>query len=180
MTEQQAKEIAWAAWQSAANAYRMYPNNNHTFTDYWDNLGKDNFSKMPPPESLQAGKGMRWVKASEKPKTDGWYITDAGTVQFRDGLWRNGEFRETQNMKVSKWLDEQSTQSMQAYTPTVKEQGERFKMPTDKDIIDFALIFNDGKIEREKLSDMVAMCQFIVDRLFENGDIKIPSSKENK
>jgi hypothetical protein len=57
---------------------------------------------------------------------------------------------------------------------------ERFKMPTDKNIVDFALVFNDGKIEHEKLADMVAMCQFIIDRLYENGDILIPSSKENE
>lgn len=30
------KEVAWEAWKSAANAFRMYPDNKHTFADYWD------------------------------------------------------------------------------------------------------------------------------------------------
>lgn len=30
-TEQQMKEIAGAAWQLAANAFRVYPDNKHTF-----------------------------------------------------------------------------------------------------------------------------------------------------
>lgn len=57
---------------------------------------------------------------------------------------------------------------------------QRFKMPESKDIVGMALLFNNGKIEREKLTDMVAMCQMIIDRLYENGDINIPSSKEDK
>ena len=41
-----------------------------------------------------------------------------------------------------------------------------------------AIIFNDGKLEQQKLADMVAYGQFIVDRLYENGDVMKPSSKE--
>ncbi len=55
---------------------------------------------------------------------------------------------------------------------------ERFIKPTDKQLIDFALIFNDGKIEKRKLADMIAMSEFIIDRLYENGDITKKSSKE--
>jgi len=40
------REAAWAAWLSAANAYRMYPDNKHTFTDYWNNLGKSETEKL--------------------------------------------------------------------------------------------------------------------------------------
>jgi len=29
------KEIAYKAWRAAANAHRMYPENKHTFTEYW-------------------------------------------------------------------------------------------------------------------------------------------------
>lgn len=29
------KEIAYRAWIAAANAYRMYPENKHTFGAYW-------------------------------------------------------------------------------------------------------------------------------------------------
>lgn len=29
------KDIAFNAWKAAANAFRLYPNNKHTFYDYW-------------------------------------------------------------------------------------------------------------------------------------------------
>lgn len=65
-----------------------------------------------------------------------------------------------------------------------REQGkeareERFKMPTDKQVVDFAVVFNDGKIEQKKLADMVGFLTMVMDRLYENGDILEPSSKEN-
>lgn len=55
---------------------------------------------------------------------------------------------------------------------------ERFKLPTDKQMLEFALIVNEGKIEEQKLADMIAYGQLIIDRLYENGDVLIPSSKE--
>lgn len=54
-----------------------------------------------------------------------------------------------------------------------------FKMPTDEQIVNMAVMFNDGNVNMKKLRDMVAMCMFVIDRLYENGDIMIPSSKEN-
>jgi len=57
-------------------------------------------------------------------------------------------------------------------------ETERFKMPSDKEIIEIAILFNDGKIQKKKLADMIGMCQFVLDRLYENNDIKKPSSKE--
>lgn len=36
MTNETIKEIASIAWKGAANAYRLYPDNKHTFSDYWD------------------------------------------------------------------------------------------------------------------------------------------------
>lgn len=30
------RAIAAKAWQGAANAHRMYPQNKHTFSNYWD------------------------------------------------------------------------------------------------------------------------------------------------
>lgn len=33
--EELTKQIAWMAWKGAANSFRLYPDNNHTFTDYW-------------------------------------------------------------------------------------------------------------------------------------------------
>lgn len=53
-----------------------------------------------------------------------------------------------------------------------------FVMPTDKQLIDIAILFNDGRLEPEKLSDMVGMCQFVINRLFENRDVTKKSSFE--
>lgn len=55
----------------------------------------------------------------------------------------------------------------------------KFQLPSDKEMIDVAILFNDGILDKQKLSDMVAYGQFIVDRLYENGDITKPSSKEH-
>jgi len=32
------KEVAYKAWKAAANAHRMYPDNKHTFSDYWETV----------------------------------------------------------------------------------------------------------------------------------------------
>jgi len=50
MAEQTIKEIAGIAWKGAANAFRMYPENKHTFFGYWD-AAKNQFagySAHPP------------------------------------------------------------------------------------------------------------------------------------
>lgn len=57
-------------------------------------------------------------------------------------------------------------------------KGERFKKPTDEQIVKAAIVFTDGDLEQDRLVDMVSMCCFIIDRLYENGDIMIKSSKE--
>lgn len=56
----------------------------------------------------------------------------------------------------------------------------RFEMPTESQLINLSILFNDGKLEPEPLSNMVAMCEFILNRLHENGDVSIRSSKEPK
>jgi len=60
----------------------------------------------------------------------------------------------------------------------IPEITERFKKPTDKQLVEIALLFNDGKLQKSKLRDMIAMCEFILDRLYENNDVMKPSSKE--
>lgn len=35
--DEEIKESAQDAWTNAANAYRLYPNNKHTFSAYWNN-----------------------------------------------------------------------------------------------------------------------------------------------
>jgi len=32
------RQIAYAAWRAAADAFRMYPDNKHTFFDYWETV----------------------------------------------------------------------------------------------------------------------------------------------
>lgn len=32
------RQVAYAAWRAAADAFRMYPNNKHTFSDYWETV----------------------------------------------------------------------------------------------------------------------------------------------
>ena len=55
---------------------------------------------------------------------------------------------------------------------------ERFKMPSDEQLMEFAILFNEGAIEPEKLGSMVAMSKVLIERLHENGDVLIPSANE--
>ena len=63
---------------------------------------------------------------------------------------------------------------------SMPKQIERFKIPDDKTLVQMAIVVNEGKIEQEKLADMVAMAELIIHRLYENGDALIPSLFENK
>jgi hypothetical protein len=60
-----------------------------------------------------------------------------------------------------------------------KVKAERFRMPSSKELIEISILFNDGEVDKQALASMVGMCQLVVDRLYENGDILIPSTKEN-
>lgn len=73
----------------------------------------------------------------------------------------------------SRAFDEDEIALMEKYATQSK-----FKLPTGQQLAEIALLFNEGKLERKKLIDMVAMCQFVVDRLYENGDVLKASSKE--
>lgn len=55
---------------------------------------------------------------------------------------------------------------------------ERFTMPTDEQLIEIAIIINDGRLNAFEISNMVAMSTLILDRLYENGSIEVPSKKE--
>jgi len=61
-----------------------------------------------------------------------------------------------------------------------KISDERFKMPTDKQLIEIMILFNKGKLQKNKLADMLSPCLLILDRLYENGDVTIPTKKEDK
>lgn len=72
------------------------------------------------------------------------------------------------------------------YTYSTKDPGDGmafvvvpFIKPEDKQVIDIAILFNEGVIDTHKLADMVAMADFIIDRLYENGDVTVKSSKED-
>lgn len=62
------------------------------------------------------------------------------------------------------------------------EESERFKKPSSDELVEFALLFqtNSGEdpINREVLIEMVGFASMVIDRLYENGDITKPSSKE--
>lgn len=66
---------------------------------------------------------------------------------------------------------EQSRQA--AVTPALP----RFTMPSDDHLVKIAILFSDGKLDRDQLSAMVGMCQFVLDRIQENDDVTVPSSK---
>lgn len=56
----------------------------------------------------------------------------------------------------------------------------RFKIPSDDKLVEIAILYNDGRLNPHELTNMVAMSQFIINRLFENGDVMIPSSVESQ
>lgn len=62
------------------------------------------------------------------------------------------------------------------------EDSERFKKPTSDEVVQFALLFQteagENPINREVLIEMVGFASMVIDRLYENGDITKPSSKE--
>lgn len=57
---------------------------------------------------------------------------------------------------------------------------EEIKRPTDKQLFEIAVLFNDGIVDQNKLADMIAMTNFVLDRLLENGDVMIASKKEKE
>lgn len=55
MDNEKIREIASIAWRGAANAHRMYPDNKHTFTEYWY-AAKSQFESFSDKEVLLAFK----------------------------------------------------------------------------------------------------------------------------
>lgn len=64
------------------------------------------------------------------------------------------------------------------------QHSERFKKPSSDEVVKFALLFQteagENPINREVLIEMVGFASMVIDRLYENGDITKPSSKEKK
>lgn len=80
--------------------------------------------------------------------------------------------------KLDDALSKETTESLNQYLSKMSELKNRFTKPTGKQMIDIAIMFNDGKLEHEKLTDMVSYCQFVIDRLYDNGDVSLPSLAE--
>lgn len=66
--------------------------------------------------------------------------------------------------------------------PIESDAVEIFKMPTDKQLVDIAILFSQDKgvINKLELANMISMAEFILNRLYENKDVTIPSSIEEK
>ncbi len=60
----------------------------------------------------------------------------------------------------------------------IENQKERFIMPTDKEMIEIGIMFLGGNKDVDKLTNIVSVLTFILDRLYENGSIELPSCKE--
>ena len=69
---------------------------------------------------------------------------------------------------------------MQKIKESNSSKLERFKMPSDKSLVDIAIIFNGGRLQSKILTNMISYGLFILERLYDNGDIKIPSNNENE
>lgn len=97
-TKEEVKEIASIAWKGAANAYRMYPENKHTFTEYWA-AAKSQFDKYAlgsQPESKISHLFHLLNPEKEPPTEDGTYWSfsprtcSIDKVHFHDGkFWEH-------------------------------------------------------------------------------------------
>lgn len=71
------------------------------------------------------------------------------------------------------------THGMKKEKDSKKNTEPRFTKPSGDELVGIALLFNDGVLDTEKIVPMVAMAQFIIDRLYENGSVMIPSISES-
>lgn len=80
--------------------------------------------------------------------------------------------------ELAEFIDELANGVQESTNQALPIQSVRFQLPSDKQIVEIAILFNDGKIDEETLTKMVSMSNFIIDRLYENGDVSKPSRKE--
>ena len=94
---------------------------------------------------------------------------------FIEVAMRNAEEKikqlESQNESLKQRCAELERQVLQ-------DKGIRFEKPTDKSLVEISLIFNDEKLDQKILTNMVAMSEFIIDRLYDNGNVETPSKRE--
>jgi hypothetical protein len=82
--------------------------------------------------------------------------------------------------KPSDYIEQHILEAMEEYASQSKwvSVRERFKKPTDQQLVEFAILVNEGEVDMEKLSSMVGMCEMIIDRLHEHGDVTMKSTNE--
>lgn len=73
---------------------------------------------------------------------------------------------------------DQLVKAIMGYAIVTAANSNKIEWPTDEHLIKIAVLFNDGKLEKDKLADMIGYATFMLDRLKENGDVLTPSSKE--
>lgn len=56
---------------------------------------------------------------------------------------------------------------------------ERFKKPTEEEIIGLAIKTADT-IDSKRIADLSTFATILIERLYDNGDINIPSEKERR
>lgn len=129
MTKEEVKEIAYIAWKGAANAYRMYPDNKHTFTEYWS-VAESQFNKFCKADVsvrselliafahhlkniMTSGKSWSIESAVERYESEQLNKPDvSGSVAVEDALAFAEYFRNNfdyydcnSNGRVYKWID---------------------------------------------------------------------------
>lgn len=62
--------------------------------------------------------------------------------------------------------------------PKPEEPVGRFKMPTDNELFDIAVIFKELPCSAKEVSDMINYTKFILNRILQYGDLNKPTSKE--
>lgn len=62
--------------------------------------------------------------------------------------------------------------------PKPEEPVGRFKMPTDNELFDIAVIFKELPTSAKEVSDMMNYTKFILNRILQYGDLNKPTSKE--
>lgn len=74
----------------------------------------------------------------------------------------------------------QAVERRAAYIEGRKKTGIKLNIPTNKQLTEIALLFNEGVIDIPKLTDMIAMTQYVLDRLNDNNDVMKKSLQELK
>lgn len=116
-----------------------------------------------------------WIKAGIESKRYHQEPVAGSLKTAKEVLKSDDDFTES----ISEIEEALIIERMELYADQFRQSPvERFQRPTDEQIVKAAIVFNDGKMDKKELMNMVALCDWVIDRLYENGNILIPSSKE--